>query len=69
MGFVWAPPTWGSRLAVPAKIPLLELLWHESPAAKWVRNRENESAVLESEQKCRMKDEGGEEQMASFAFL
>lgn len=41
MGFGWAPPSWGSGLAVPADIPLLgEPLWHESSAVKWVRNRE-----------------------------
>lgn len=57
-------------LAAPAEIPLLgEPFWHESQAAKWVRNRENESAALEPDRKCKIKDEGGEVQMAFFAFL
>lgn len=41
VGFGWAPPPWGSGLALFAKIPAPgESLWHEKPAAKWVRNRE-----------------------------
>lgn len=57
-------------LAAPAEIPLPgEPFWHESQAAKWVRNRENESAALEPDRKCKIKDEGGEVQMAFFAFL
>lgn len=55
----WAPPIRRSGLALPA----------ESPAAKWVRNKGNESALVESDGKCDLKEEGGEEQMGFLCIL
>ena len=70
MGFGCAPPPWGVRLAVLQRFPLLgKPLELQSPAAKRVRNREMNQLFHSRIEKRNGKDEGGEEQMAFFAFL